>query len=139
MQFHKYINKMLLAVSIVVVTAAFLLLNIDSYADSSYNSYQHPFLTVLIIGLYILMIVKYDFTGSMFVTRFKSPARCMLRTAASLSLFSFVYYSGLFGAFMLISLLTKGAVLVGSAVLCYVYTQLTLIVINVFYVVLSLR
>lgn len=139
MRYHRYINKPLLCVSFTAAIVAFLLLNTRSYEVGGYSSYQHPFLTLMIIGLYILMIAKLDFTGSMFVSRFQSPAKCMTRLVGAMSCFSAVYYSALLGAFILLSWLLNGAVSVESAVLCFIYGQITLVLVNVLYVVLSFK
>lgn len=139
LRYHRYINKPLLCVSFTAAIVAFLLLNTRSYEVGGYSSYQHPFLTLMIIGLYILMIAKLDFTGSMFVSRFQSPAKCMTRLVGAMSCFSAVYYSALLGAFILLSWLLNGAVSVESAVLCFIYGQITLVLVNVLYVVLSFK
>lgn len=139
LRYHRYINKPLLCVSFAAAIVAFLLLNTRSYEVGGYSSYQHPFLTLMIIGLYILMIAKLDFTGSMFVSRFQSPAKCMTWLVGAMSCFSAVYYSALLGAFILLSWLLNGAVSVESAVLCFIYGQITLVLVNVLYVVLSFK
>lgn len=136
---YKYINKTLLCVSGAIILAAFLLLNCASYDSSSYSSYQHPFLTLLIMGFYMLLIAKLNFTGSMFVARFKSLASCMIRTSGVLCLFATAYYSAIFVVFLSWMALMGGPMTVVSMLLCYLYSLLTLWTVSVFYVVLSFK
>ena len=135
--FNRYINRVFLALSVIVSLAACVVLNFEAY--ETYRSYQHPFLTMLVVGFYVLMITKLDFTNGIYIMRFSSRAQCMLKTMASLCLFALEYYSVLLALFILICLGMGGAVSAASVLFCYVFTLLSLFVLNVFYVILSFK
>ncbi len=139
MQLHKYLNKIQLLFSAAGIMVSFFLLTLNSSESDGYSSYQHPFLTLLLIGFYVLIIAKLDFTNTMFVIRFKSKGQCMLHATVSLCLFGWLFYSILFAFFLALSFWFTATISVSSAVLCYIYTLLTLFFINVFYVVLSFK
>lgn len=101
MQLFKYISKVKFAVIWLCIATIYVLLNLIQ-EKSAYSFFQHPFLTILVLLGFLLLIVPFDVHNSMLLMRFKSVSKCFGFYISQLAVIALLYLSCIFATIIVL-------------------------------------
>lgn len=134
----KYIGKVkaifVFALSLMIYT---LLCFIND--GSNYSLFQHPYLTMVLLSGFLLLVIPFDFQNIMFSTRFVSLSSCRIKSVVWLFSLAFFYLFILFICFLPIGISLGDDFSIQKVIIFLTYSLTSLLIVIIMLVFLSAK
>lgn len=138
MQLIKYLSKLKIIIIYSCLLLIYSILNISN-EKSWYSFYQHPYFTLGIIYGYLIIIFQFDFNNTMSNIRFRNYEKYTIYFISKLNQISTLYFFVLYLLILALGLLFNDEFTIAKVFNYTIYTILSLILVNIFYVMFSIK
>lgn len=139
MQLLKFVSKIRVASVCFAVASVYFIYSSQTPEVDVYSYFQHPYITMALISGYWFLVFQFDFTGSMFTSRFMSLDSRNSQVIKWLTFLSIAYTFAAFLLFYMIGLFTKDIFTFSKVFIYLVSNALMFLLLNTFYIAFSVN